>query len=115
MKNQADKFKKEVKAIYIDEFPINFSENWTKKDEKENEPYKLLYEKEKKNFQKFFQIVKHYLFKDYDGIIRRFPSWYEIFLDEKIVEVFEKDLDPKIVKKEAFEKWEKMDPEKKKI
>jgi hypothetical protein len=59
--------------------------------------------------------VKHYLFKDYDRIIRTYPSTYEIFLNEKLVEGFEKDLDPKIVKKEAFKEWKVMDSETKKI
>lgn len=59
--------------------------------------------------------MKHYLFKDYDRIIRTYPSTYEIFLNEKLVEGFEKDLDPKIVKKEAFKEWKVMDSETKKI
>lgn len=83
--------------------------------ENEKKPYRILHEKSKKEFKKSIQIINHYLFKDYNGVVHMAPNSFQIFMNEKILEGFEKDLDPKEVREEAYIEWRKMDPKKKKI
>ena len=56
-------------------------------------------------------LVRHYLFKDYNGLVRRPPTAYRIYLNEKLCEGFEKNLDPKDVKSKASKDWKMMDEE----
>ena len=69
----------------------------------------------KKEYKKSLEIVRHFLFKDFNENIRRPPTAYRIFLNEKIIQGFEKDIDPKKVKLEASMEWKRMDLDKKKV
>lgn len=108
-----EKMEKEGKIFYINDLSKICSEHWSKMSE-EKKPYKILNEKEKKEFKKSLKIFKHHLFKDSNGIIHMVATPYKILLNEKILEGFEKDLDPKEVKKKATFEWKNITPKKQK-
>ena len=114
---QVDEFKKKNKGKKIDMkvFSGECASKWKKLSEKDQEKYKELFEKDKLRFKKDLQVVSHYLFKDYNDIVRRPPTAYRIYLNEKLREGFEKDLDPKEVKNKASKEWRQMPDEKRQV
>ena len=61
----------------------------------------MSYIQKKNKNTKALEFVKHYLFHDYSRKNQNFYNTYRIFLNEKLREGFEKNLDPKMIKKEA--------------
>ena len=108
--NEAENFKLKNKDIKIDfkEFSFNCEEKWKKLSIADKKHYIKLYEDEKLMYKANLDQVGHYLFKDINESIRRAPTAYSIFLNEKLKEGFEKGYDPKNVKKEASLEWAKM-------
>ena len=72
-------------------------------------------EEEKAKYKADLQLVRHYLFKDFNDTFQHAPTAYRIFLNEKLRDGFEQSLDPKEVKKEAAYEWARMSEEEKKI
>ena len=102
----------------------NFNENfvlfnrectlkWAKMDDEEKAIYKQKAEEEKKRYQYEIEIIRHYLFKDYNENIRSPPTAYSLFVSERMMEGFEQNLDPTEVKKNAKIDWKKMSAEEK--
>ena len=114
---QIDEFRRKNKGKKIDMkvFSGECASKWKKLSEKDQEKYKDLFEKDKLRFKKDLQVVSHYLFKDYNDIVRRPPTAYRIYLNEKLREGFEKDLDPKEVKSKASRDWRQMPDEKRQV
>lgn len=114
---EIEKFKKKNKGekISMKVFSRDCADKWKKLSEKDQERYKELFEEDKKRFKKDLELVRHYLFKDYNDVVRRPPTAYRIFLNEKLREGFEKDLDPKEVKEKASKEWRQMSDEKRQV
>jgi hypothetical protein len=83
--------------------------------EKEKKVYKKKFEEDKAKYKKDLEVIRHVLFKDYNEVVKRPPTAYRIFLNEKLREGFEKNLDPKEVKKQASEDWRKMGQDERKV
>ena len=113
--SEAEKIKAKKQKFNFIEFNKTCGEAWAKMDEENKAKFNELYENEKKEFKKSIEIVRHFLFKDINGVVKRPPTAYRIFLNEKMLEGFEKDRDPKVVKSEASMEWRGMDPESKRI
>ena len=77
--------------------------------------YSKIYEEEKVKYRSDIELVRHYLFKDFNDRVHRPPTAYRIFLNEKLREGFDKGSDPKEIKKEASSQWSKMSEEEKKF
>jgi len=73
------------------------------------------YEEEKVKYKSDIELVRHYLFRDFNDTIYRSPTAYRIFLNEKLREGFEQGLDPKEVRKDAGNSWVKMTEEEKQV
>ena len=101
--------------LKIGELSQTCAEKWKKLSKDEKKKYEKLYEDEKQKYKNDLELVRHYLFKDYNDTIRSSPTAYHIFLGEKLRNGFEQNLDPKEVKKSAAEEWEKMTKEQKKV
>ena len=112
---QSKKNKNKEKNFVFGDFIKKCAIAWRNLNENEKTKYIKLFENEKKEYKKAIQIVRHYLFKDYNGIVRKAPTAYKIFVNEKIVEGFEKNFDPKEVKLEARKEWKNMDKKQKHI
>ena len=80
----------------------------------EKKKYFDLFEEEKRKYKLDIEIVKHYLFNDYNDIESRSPTAYEIFLNEKLREGLENYCAPKLVQIEADYIWDKMTEDQKK-
>lgn len=85
---EAQKMKKDKKNFSFSEKAKIFSKVWANLDQKEKEKYHNLFSEEKKIYKKNIEIVRHFLFKDYNDIIRRPPTAFRIFLNEKMIEGF---------------------------
>ena len=105
---------KDIK-IKIAELTSSCAEKWKKLSKDEKKKFEKLYEDEKLKYKKDLELVRHYLFKDFNENIRRAPTAYHIFLSEKLRLGFEQHLDPKDIKKAANEEWNKMTVEQKKV
>ena len=101
--------------IKIAELTSSCAEKWKKLSKEEKKKYEKLFEEEKLKYKKDLELVRHYLFKDFNENIRRAPTAYHIFLSEKLRLGFEQHLDPKDIKKSANEEWNKMTVEQKKV
>ena len=114
---EAEKYKKTSKDGKIDlkTFSGECANKWSKLSEKEKKVYKKKFEEDKAKYKKDLEVIRHVLFKDYNEVVKRPPTAYRIFLNEKLREGFEKNLDPKEVKKQASEDWRKMDQDERKV
>ena len=59
----------------------------------------MIYIQKKNKNTKALEFVKYYLFHDYNTKNQNFYNTYRIFLNGKLREDFEKNLDPKMIKK----------------
>ena len=100
-KNKKDK-------INLREFSGECASKWKKLSDKEKAKYNDRFEQEKIKYRQDIEIVRHHLFMDYNDVVHRAPTAYRIFLNERLREGFEKNMDPKEVQKKAAEKWRKM-------
>ena len=91
----------------------DLAKSWAKLNETEKSKYNKLYEDEKKEYIKSIKIVGHFLFKDYNGLIRRPATPYQIFLNKRFIEGIDKNIDPKKIKKDASNEWNLMSKEQK--
>ena len=110
---EIEKFKNKnnVEKIDLKTFSKELADKWKKLPGKEKEKYKKKFEEDKVEYKKNLEFVRHYLFKDYNDIVRRPPTAYRIFLNERLREGFEKDKDPKEVKSKASKDWRMMSEE----
>ena len=115
--NESDKIKTKNKDAKINLQELNSicAEKWKKLGSGEKKKYIKLYEDEKLKYKNDMELVRHYLFKDFNDTVRSAPTAYRIFLNEKLREGFEKGFDPKEVKKEASLQWAKMSNEEKQL
>ena len=107
---EIEKFKNKNKSKKIDlkTFSKECASKWAKLSEKEKSKYNNKFEEDKIKYKSDIEMVKHYLFMDYNDVVRRPPTAYRIFLNERLREGFEKNLDPKDVKKKASDEWRRM-------
>ena len=110
---EIEKYKKKNKGdkIHLAEFSKEMGKKWKELSDKEKKRYKEQFEEDKMKFKRDLQIIRHYLFKDYNDNVRSPPTAYRIFLNEKLREGFENDLDPKVVKAKASKEWRMMSEE----
>ena len=115
--NESEKIKSknDDAKINLKEFSSTCAEKWKTLGNAEKKKYEKLYEEEKVKYKNDLELVRHYLFKDFNDTVRRSPTAYRIFLNEKLREGFEKGSDPKEVKKEAASEWAKMSNEEKQV
>ena len=94
--NEVEQIKSKDKnaSIKISECISKFSEKWQKLKDSEKKKYQKLFEEEKAKFKSDMELVRHYLFKDYNDNVHSAPTAYRIFLNEKLREGFEKGSDP---------------------
>ena len=102
-------------TIKIAEWNPKFSEKWQNLKEADKKKYQKLFEEEKAKFKSDIELVRHYLFKDFNDTIHSAPTAYRIFLNEKLREGFEDGSDPKEIKKEAASQWNKMSDKEKNV
>ena len=114
---EIEKFKKANKGQKIDlkTFSHKCAEKWSKLKDKEKQEYKEQFEEDKTKYKNDLEVIRHVLFKDYNEVVKRPPTAYRIYLNEKLREGFEKNLDPKEVKNEASKNWRKMDDNERKV
>ena len=107
---EVEKFKSKNKKdkINLREFSGECASKWKKLSDKEKAKYNDRFEQEKIKYRQDIEIVRHHLFMDYNDVVHRAPTAYRIFLNERLREGFEKNMDPKEVQKKAAEKWRKM-------
>ena len=115
--HETENFKSKNKDAKIDlqEFSAQCAEKWKKLSNPDKKKYIKLYEDEKLKYKNDLELVRHYLFKDYNDSVRRPPTPYRIFLNEKLREGFDKGIDPKEVKKQATAEWAKMSNEERQV
>ena len=104
------KFKKKNKneKIKLKEYSAELANKWKELSDKEKDRYKEKFEEDKAKFKQDLDIVRHFLFKDFNDVVRRPPTAYRIYLNEKLREGFEKNKDPKEVKSKASRDWRMM-------
>ena len=114
---ESEKYKSKNKdaKITLGELNSKCSEKWKKLGNEEKKDYFKLYEAEKQKYKNDLELVRHYLFKDFNDTVHSSPTAYRIFLSEKLREGFEKGFDPKEVKKDAASEWSKMSNEQKQV
>ena len=115
--HETENFKSKNKDAKIDlqGFSAQCAEKWKKLSNPDKKKYIKLYEDEKLKYKNDLELVRHYLFKDYNDSVRRPPTPYRIFLNEKLREGFDKGIDPKEVKKQATAEWAKMSNEERQV
>ena len=64
----------------------------------EKKKYSELFQKEKEKYKNDIELVKHYLFLDFNGNVHCLSTAYHIYLNQKIIEGLKKALDHKKVK-----------------
>ena len=113
--DEVEKFKSKNKKekINLKEFSGECAAKWKKLGDKEKTKYNERFEQEKIKYRQDIETVRHHLFMDYNDVVHRPPTAYRLFLNERLREGFEKNADPKDVKKKAAEKWRKMSLEEK--
>jgi hypothetical protein len=109
------KSKNDDTKIVLKEFSSTCAEKWKKLGKAEKKQYIKLYEDEKTKYKNDLELVRHFLFKDFNDTVRSSPTAYRIFLNEKLREGFDKNYDPKEVKKDAAAEWAKMSNEEKQV
>ena len=109
------KTKNKDAKIDIQEFNQNCAEKWKKMKEGDKKKFAKQYEEEKVKYKSDIELVRHYLFRDFNDTISRSPTAYRIFLNEKLREGFDQGLDPKEVRKDAGNAWVRMSEEEKKV
>lgn len=115
--NEVEQLKSKNKDIKLEikELAPSCAEKWKKLKESEKKKYIKLFEEEKAKYKSDIELVRHYLFKDFNETFHQPPTAYRIFLNEKLREGFDQGSDPKEIKKEASSLWVKMSEEEKKI
>ena len=115
--NEVEQLKSKNKDIKIDlkELVSSCAEKWKKLKDAEKKKYIKLFEEEKAKFKSDIELVRHYLFKDFNDTFHQAPTAYRIFLNEKLREGFDQGLEPREIKKEASSQWSKMSEEEKKV
>ena len=85
---ELDSYKTKNKDAKIDmpEFSQSCAEKWKKLKDGEKKKYSKLYEDEKVKFKNDIELVRHYLFRDFNDNVFRSPTAYRIFLNEKLRE-----------------------------
>ncbi len=106
------KSKNKNKKFSLQEIAKEFAEKWKSLPDSKKEAYNEKFKEERMKYKGEIELVRHYLFKDYNDIVRRPPTAYRIYLNEKLCEGFEKNLDPKEVKAKASKDWKMMDEDK---
>ena len=109
------KSKNKDKKIQIQELSAICAEKWKKLKEGEKKKFIKIYEEEKSKYKSDLELVRHYLFKDFNDTVRHSPTAYRIFLNEKLRDGFEQGSDPKEIKKEAQTQWNQLSDEQKKV
>ena len=109
------KSKDKDKKITIQELSASCAEKWKKLKDNEKKKYEKLFEEEKAKYKADIELVRHYLFKDFNSNVKNPPTAYRIYLNEKLREGFEQGSDPKEIKKEASTQWSKMTEEEKNV
>ena len=114
---EIEKFKKKNKGtkLHLATFSKECAEKWNKLSEKEKKKYLDKFQEDKMKYKHDLEVVRHHLFKDYNDIVRSRPTAYRIYLNEKLREGFEKDLDPKDVKSKASKDWRMMSNEERSV
>ena len=114
---EIEKFKNanKGKKIELKTFSSKCASKWNKLSEKEKKVYLERFEDDKAKFKNDLETIRHLLFKDYNDVIKRPPTAYRIYLNEKLREGFEKNLDPKEVKTQASKDWRMMDEKKRQV
>ena len=104
------KFRKKNKneKIVLKTYSAELAKKWKELSDKEKDKYKEKFEEDKAKFKQDLDIVRHFLFKDFNDVVRRPPTAYRIYLNEKLREGFEKNKDPKEVKSKASHDWRMM-------
>ena len=72
-------------------------------------------EKEKNRYNYEIETIRHYLFRDYNEAIQSSVTAFRLFENERMMEGFEKNLNPNDIKEEVREEWKKMDIQEKRI
>lgn len=114
-KEQFEKYKKDTEKSNFILFSKDCGPKWAKLNDEEKKIYIKKYEEEKNKYQYELEIVRHYLFKDYNDVIQCSITPYQLFLNEKMIEGFENNLDPNDVKNSASIQWKSMTRKEKKI
>ena len=107
---EVEKFKKKNKGekIELKTFSAECASKWKKLGDKDKSKYNDKFEDDKLRYKKDLETVRHYLFMDYNDIVHRPPTAYRLFLNERLREGFDKNEDPKEVKKKASDDWRRM-------
>jgi hypothetical protein len=87
----------------------NLKYKWTNMNIEERLEFERLEEKDKNRYLRDLEIIKTYIFKSFNGKFTCKPTAYRLFLNEKLIEGLNKNIQPKDIKKEAREIWNKMD------
>ena len=111
---EVEKFKSKNKGkkFELGEIAKEFAQKWKSLPQSKKDAYDEKFKEERAKYKGELDLVRHYLFKDYNGLVRRPPTAYRIYLNEKLCEGFEKNLDPKDVKSKASKDWKMMDEDK---
>ncbi len=107
---EVEKYKSKNKneTFNLKEISKEFAEKWSSLPKSKKDSYNEKFLEERTKYKGEIDLVRHYIFKDYNGIVRRPPTAYRIYLNEKLCEGFEKNLDPKDVKAKASKDWKMM-------
>ena len=107
---EVEKFKKKNKGekIELKTFSAECASKWKKLGDKDKSKYNDKFEDDKLRYKKDLETVRHYLFMDYNDIVHRPPTAYRLFLNERLRKGFDKNEDPKEVKKKASDDWRRM-------
>ena len=108
---EKEKKKNKNKKIDLKTFSAECASKWKDLSDKEKEKYKEKFEEDKIKYKKDLEFVRHFLFKDFNDVVRRPPTAYRIYLNEKLREGFENNQDPKDVKAQASKDWRMMSEE----
>jgi len=106
------KSKNKGKKIELPVLAKELAQKWKSLPQSKKDSYDEKFKEERAKYKGEIDLVRHYLFKDYNDIVRRPPTAYRIYLNEKLCEGFEKNLDPKDVKSKASKDWKMMDEDK---
>ena len=102
------KSKNKGKKLVLQEFSKECASKWSELSDKEKAKFQDRFEDDKVKYKSDLEKVRHYLFKDFNDVVRRPPTAYRIYLNERLREGFDKNLDPKEVKAEASRDWRMM-------
>ena len=100
--------KNKNKTIAIKELHAICIEKWKNLRDSEKKKYIKLFEEEKAKYKADLELVRHYLFKDFNDTCQHAPTAYRIFLNEKLRDGFEEGSDPKEIQKKASNEWSQM-------